>query len=460
MHSLCLLESVSRADGGIFEAECALQRELFQGEGIRVDVVGVEDQFTVQDASRWLPLKPTAVKSRGPGALGYAPDLLDALDPKADLLYAATLWKYPSWAALQWAERTGKPMMVAPHGSLDVWALRNAAWKKRIAAALFKNRQLHKASCLRALCQSEADAMRAYGMRQPVAIIPNGVALPKEEQEMGDRSWEIGQGGRLSTLDSRLPAPAASGLCRPHGATFGSLPHPFPRARFSTPRTLLFLGRIHPKKGIPNLIRGFKKALDARSSTVDSAPWCLVIAGWDQGGHEAELMKLCQELGVKSGKWKVESGKVEGDAVLDARRSTLDAEVIFYGPAFKEEKDALLRRADAFVLPSFSEGLPMSVLEAWSYRLPVVMTPECNLPEGFAADAAIRIETGVESIAQGIDSLFSMNESDLQSMGAKGRTLVEERFTWKTIAAQMHEVYDWMLGGGEAPGSVVKKLKC
>ena len=245
MHSLCLLESVSRADGGIFEAECALQRELFQGEGIRVDVVGVEDQFTVQDASRWLPLKPTAVKSRGPGALGYAPDLLDALDPKADLLYAATLWKYPSWAALQWAERTGKPMMVAPHGSLDVWALRNAAWKKRIAAALFKNRQLHKASCLRALCQSEADAMRAYGMRQPVAIIPNGVALPEEGK--GERRKAKGESGGK--------------------------------------KILLFLGRIHPKKGIPNLIRGFKKALDARSSTVDSAPWCLVIAGWDQGGH-------------------------------------------------------------------------------------------------------------------------------------------------------------------------------
>jgi poly(glycerol-phosphate) alpha-glucosyltransferase len=98
----------------------------------------------------------------------------------------------------------------------------------------------------------------------------------------------------------------------------------------------------------------------------------------------------------------------------------------------------------------------MSVLEAWSYRMPVVMTPECNLPEGFAADAAIRIETGVESITQGLYSLFSMSSSDLQAMGAKGRALVEERFTWKTVAAQMREVYDWMLGGGTTPSSVVK----
>jgi poly(glycerol-phosphate) alpha-glucosyltransferase len=130
---------------------------------------------------------------------------------------------------------------------------------------------------------------------------------------------------------------------------------------------------------------------------------------------------------------------------------------VFFGPAFGEEKTSLLRSTDAFVLPSFSEGLPMSVLEAWSYRLPVVMTPECNLPEGFAADAAIRIETGAESIVQGLNSLFSMSRSDLHAMGAKGRTLVEERFTWKTVAAQMREVYDWMLGGGATPSSVVMK---
>lgn len=418
MHSICLLESVSRADGGIFEAECALQRELFLGQGVQVDVVGLEDRFTMQDVARWLPLKANAVKTSEPRALGYSRDLLAALDPKADLLYAATLWKYPSWAALQWAERTGKPMMAAPHGSLDAWALRNAAWKKRIAAALFKNNQLRKAACIRALCQSEADAIRAYGLTNPIAIIPNGVDLPEGEKVEGEK-WKAErlEGIQASTLDVGR----------------------------STPRTLLFLGRIHPKKGLVNLLRGFKKALDSRPSTLDSAPWQIVIAGWDQGGHEAELIQLCEELGLT-----LESRGTRGEGRVT------EASVFFNGPAFGDEKKSLLRSADAFVLPSFSEGLPMSVLEAWSYRLPVVMTPECNLPEGFAADAALRIETGVERIAQGLNSLFSMNSSDLEAMGSKGRALVEERFTWKTVAAQMREVYDWMLGGGAAPGYVRK----
>ena len=408
MHSLCLLESVSRADGGIFEAELALQRELHLGHGVKIDVVGMEDRFSSEDASRWLPLKPRVIKARGPAVFGYSPDLLPALDPKADLLYAATLWKYPSWAAMQWAERTGKPMITAPHGSLDAWALGNAAWKKRIAAMLFKDRQLHRATCLRALSKAEADSFRAYGLKNPIAIIPNAVDLVEGESEKQKAKGES--------------------------------------------KMLLFLGRIHPKKGLPNLLRAFKKALDARRSTLGSRPWQLVIAGWDQGGHEAELMNLCKELGL-SFSHKMHKMHKE-NKTEDASAFSLQYSVFFHGPAFGQEKEDLLRSADAFILPSVSEGLPMSVLEAWAHGLPVVMTPECNLPEGFASGAAIMVGADTESIGQGLNDLFSMSGADHGSMGQRGRQLVKERFTWRTIAAQMHEVYEWALGGGQAPETV------
>ena len=136
------------------------------------------------------------------------------------------------------------------------------------------------------------------------------------------------------------------------------------------------------------------------------------------------------------------------------RNTETPASVIFTGPAFGETKDLLLRRADAFILPSFSEGLPMSVLEAWSYRLPVLMTDHCNLPEGFLTDAALRIGTDVASIAEGMRLLFRSPTSDLRSLGANGRQLVSERFTWPQIAAQMKEVYEWVLGGGVVPDCV------
>ena len=168
-------------------------------------------------------------------------------------------------------------------------------------------------------------------------------------------------------------------------------------------------------------------------------------------------MQLCKELGINV---EGRGTSVEGqkrDVKAPPSAFSLQPSVLFFGPAFGRDKEDLLRGANAFILPSFSEGLPMSVLEAWSYRLPVVMTPECNLPEGFAADAAIRIETSADSIAEGLSTLFSMNDANLMTMGAKGRGLVEERFTWKTVAAQMREVYDWMLGGGAAPGCVRKE---
>ena len=405
MHTLCLLESVSRADGGIFEAESGLQRELVAGQGIRVEVVGLEDPYTKEDRSKWHPIMPKSIRVKGPAALGYSPDLLPALDPKADLLYAATLWKYPSWAALKWAERTGKPLIVAPHGSLDPWALRNAAWKKRVASALFKDRQLRKATCLRALTESEAESFRKYGLKNPIAVIPNGVNLPDLSESMTEVK------------------------------------------KSKANRTLLFLGRIHPKKGLVNLLRAFKKTLGARPSGDVSAGWQLIIAGWDQGGHERELKSLCDELGLS---WS--------DRLAESRPPDfgIHPSVLFFGPAFGDEKKALLGTADAFVLPSLSEGLPMSVLEAWAHGLPVVMTPECNLQEGFATEAAIRIDAAVEPLARGLDSLFSMGSGDLQSMGLRGYEIVKDRFTWQGVARRMREVYDWVLGGEIVPCCVRK----
>lgn len=96
----------------------------------------------------------------------------------------------------------------------------------------------------------------------------------------------------------------------------------------------------------------------------------------------------------------------------------------------------------------------MVILEAWAYAKPVLMTPECNLPEGFAANAAIRIETTVESITAGLAELFRNPHSAIRNLGENGRQLVATRFTWPTIAQQMKSVYDWVLGGGPRPGCI------
>ncbi len=96
----------------------------------------------------------------------------------------------------------------------------------------------------------------------------------------------------------------------------------------------------------------------------------------------------------------------------------------------------------------------MAVLEAWAYGQPVLMTPECNLPEGFAVNAGIQVQATPESIAQGMCQLFEMSDTERQTMGGHGLDLVQRKFTWPKIAAEMHAVYEWVLGGGPRPSCV------
>ena len=383
MKTVCVLDSISRANGGIFVAESRLQQELAHS-GVDVRVVGLTDAHTAADSVAWSPLVPVTVPITGPRGFGYAPGMTEAIaQADADLGYLAGLWKYPSVAARRWTRQMDRPLVVAPHGMLDPWALRNSAWKKKLAGWFFQNDQLRRAACLRALCRSEMESMRAYGLRGPVCIIPNGIDIPQ----------------------------AASARPRPPS---------FPGDR----KVLFYLGRLHPKKGLANLITAWS---EARSLAKD---WILVIAGWDQGGHEADLNRLANDLGVP------------------------DASLHFAGPQFGADKEACYRSCDAFILPSFSEGLPMVVLEAWAHGKPVLITDACNLPEGFAAQAALRLQPTEGSIRDGLATLFSMSEADRNKMGARGLHLVEERFAWPRLARDMKATYEWILGGGPKPDVV------
>jgi poly(glycerol-phosphate) alpha-glucosyltransferase len=398
MKTLCILDSISRANGGIFEAERRLQQTLQASLGVNVRVVGLRDAFTDADLPAWSPLVPQVFATRGPRAFGYAPGLAAALlRSQADLAYVAGLWKYPSVAAWQWARQSGRPMMVAPHGMLDAWALRNSRMKKRLVGWLFQNAHLRQAACLRALCNAELESIRAYGLKNPVAVIPNGIDVP---------------------TSPAIPNAAVPQL-----------------ASLSDRKVLLYVGRLHPKKGLANLITAWR-----RVSGAACRDWVLALAGWDQGNHEAELKRQATELGIP---W--------GDAALESSKRP---SIVFLGPTFGSAKAALYSRCEAFILPSLSEGLPMAVLEAWAYGKPVLLTPECNLPEGFAAHAALRIHPTSESLADVLGRLFEMSSEERRTMGDKGLALVKARFAWPKIAAEMLAVQQWMLGGGPKPGSV------
>jgi poly(glycerol-phosphate) alpha-glucosyltransferase len=196
-------------------------------------------------------------------------------------------------------------------------------------------------------------------------------------------------------------------------------------------KVLLYLGRLHPKKGLPNLIRAWNEVSGIGDLKEGASEWTLVIAGWDQGGHEEELKSLTKDLNI-------------------------DQRTLFIGPLFGDERDGAYANASAFILPSFGEGVPLAVLEAWANSIPVLMTPQCNLPEGYSAKAAIRIEANPSDIAAGIHELVGLPEHSRIDMGLRGRKLVAERFNWSRIATSMHDVYGWLLGLRPKPGCVVE----
>jgi poly(glycerol-phosphate) alpha-glucosyltransferase len=398
-----------------------LNQSLAALPGVGITVTGLIDEYTQTDLNEWSPLVPRIFPTKGFASLGYSPPLQKhVLQDNYDLVHQHGIWQFISLAAAQWQKKSGRPHLISPRGMLDAWALKNSAWKKRIAGWLFENEHLRRATCLHALCESEAQSMRAYGLKNPIAIIPNGIDLPSlvESSEL-----------------------------RVEGSIFDR----FDQGR----KVLLHLGRIHPKKGLVNLLRAWKQTLNSQPSTLNS--WVLAIAGWDQGGHEAELKRLCDEMGIAWGDVRTGGTTGQQDNGTTGQRSVVSGQwsVIFLGPQFGENKSACYCDCDAFILPSYSEGLPMVVLEAWAYGKPVLMTQECNLREGFVANAAIRIEPSAESIARGLRELFQTPSAERQALGDNGRALVAEKFTWPKIAADMKSVYEWVMGNGPKPGCVV-----
>ncbi len=381
-----VVASVSRKAGGLFESVRNLTFAVIDRTRFDNVVFSLRDEYTDLDLPEWSPLDTKVCEVRGPHAFGFSPGLYrKLLDAKIDVVHNHGIWMYPSVAVSRLARARSVPYVVSLHGMLDPWAVSNSRWKKALADVVYERGHLRGAACLRALSESEAHAIRTYGLKNPICIVPNGIHLPPDERPSRP-AWH-----------DRIP-----------------------KGR----KVLLYLGRIHPKKGLRYLLHAWARL--AAENPTRLGEWHLVIAGWDQGGHEGVLKALAAELGIADS-------------------------VAFVGAQFGDDRRSTYAHSDAFILPSLGEGMPMVVLEAWSYRLPVVMTPQCNLGEGFEAGAALRVDPAAESIAAGLEVLFTLPEEERARMGASGRRLAEARYSWHNVGAEMGRVYDWILGAGSPP---------
>ncbi len=376
---------LTRKGGGIPPVINALARETTR-LGITCVVAGLKDEFFEADcaSNKFSYLGAERLGSPGFGFSRELGHLIFSEITRDTIIHSHSLWMYPTYLARRCSQRTGAPLIISPHGMLEPWALKNSRLKKFVAARLFEDGNLMHAACLHALCVPEARNFRHYGLKNPIAVIPNGVDLePFKNLPEGDPT-----GDRFPQLKGR--------------------------------KRILFLSRIHPKKGLPNLLQAWRKLC----STFPA--WHLTIAGPDELGHEQELKALAVTLG-------------------------LEKNVSFLGPLYGPEKIAALAGSDLFVLPSFSEGFSMAILEAAAAGLPVLLTKECNFTELATANAAVEVSPAVASVEAGLRRLLEMTDTERTALGKRGRALVEGSYTWPAVARQMLSVYEWLLHGGPKP---------
>jgi len=316
----------------------------------------------------------------------------DILTAHPDVVHIHGLWRSPTRITARLVDR-GILLIIAPHGMLDPGALVISPRKKQLVWHFWEQRSLATAKCMHALCPPEAIAIQAMLPNTPIAVISNGVTLPSEKRAEASLPSH-------SDLPSRLWA---------NTVPLGD-------------RVLLFLGRFHHKKGLDPLLRAWQAvAEDARKSG-----WWLALVGYGDNG-------------------------VLENQVRSAHRRRQLEHVFVLGPCFGDQKAAAFHHASAFVLPSFSEGLPMAALEAMAYRLPCWLSHACNLSEAFEVGAAHPAEPDPPTLARALKHLFTLSPADLEAMGVAGHTLVAERYSWQRVAQQTRLLYEWVRGGGERP---------
>ena len=373
--------SVTRRAGGVFDAVHDLFTNRYFAEH-DINVISYYDDMLEQDMPAWKGMPMQLYKA---GLMLYSHQAKKALlASRAELLHMETLWRWPHLWMTDWKQKKDCPIVCSPHGMLDPWIIRNQGRVKRLISNMFFQKGLEAVTCYHALCKKELEDIRAYGLKQPIAIIPNGINLPDPDL-------------MFEKTDNK--------------------------------KHLLYLGRLHKKKGVDLLLKALAAINREEKELLDN--WQIDLVGWDHEGCKTELENIVSE-------------------------NRLEDKVVFHGGLFGKDKQSMYANADGYILPSHGEGLPMTVLEAWSWKLPVVMTPECHIPEGYDADAAIKINDNVESVEEGLRTFLGMSDEEKKAMGMRGYDLVRENFTWDVSAKKMIEVYEWLLGKGKKPDFVYR----
>ncbi|MDJ0652838.1 MAG: glycosyltransferase [Xanthomonadales bacterium] len=352
---------------------------------------GVETTLVTLNYARHGPqtaLRRTRLVSMDAGPLtrmarGWKPSLQAELGRIAgdgiELVHNHGLWMFPNRYARVTAHKGRMPLVTSPRGMLEPWSLQRSPLKKKLVWLLMEQANLRAAHGFHATSEQERLSIRRVGMKQPVAVIPNG-------------------------LDSQPPS--APSVCDLH-----------PQLKHK--KWCLFLGRLHPKKGLDLLLQSWKAA------TV-SPDWHLVIAGPDLTGYRPGLEAMIQQLGL--------TGSVSLVGMLD-----------------QPQKRSALAGASLLVLPSHSENFGIVVAEALMAGVPAVATTGTPWEVLEKTGAGWWIEATIPALTRTLASATQLDSAELRRRGQAGKRYAEAEFAWDVVARKMVAFYRFLLGRGEQP---------
>lgn len=353
---------------------------------------------------------------------------------KADIVHNHGLWMWPNAYAREAAVAAGKPLVISPRGMLEAWSLNRSKLRKAVAWWLFERRNLQSAAMFHATAASEARSIEEVLGHRLTRINTDLFCA----EDLGAKSGVSRNEGDLRLTNSKLKtAIGVPIVVAPNGVDLPDLAEKpgrevveqrFPQLKER--RWVVFMSRLHPKKGIDVLLRAWSKqrttgpqdhgTTHSPASPSSSSP-LLILAGSDLVGYRKEVERMVREMGLQDS--VVLTGEMQG-----------------------EMKDALLGNADVFVLPSHSENFGIVVAEAMAWGRPVITSTGTPWKEVAEAGAGWWVKPEEGEVAQALQEALGKGQEALDAMGARGRALVAERYGWRVPAAKIVRAYEDALG--------------
>lgn len=290
-------------------------------------------------------------------------DLLDSVRP--DIVHVNCCWT-PDCAMIQrLAQKRGYKVVLTPHGMLEPWIIKRHYWTRKVPALwLYQKAAVQRADCVQATAESERDNLLKLGYNSNIKVVRLGIDAESIEMK---RSWKKS-------------------------------------------RQILFLSRVHVKKGINFLIEA---AAELRS---ELQGYKILVAGEGDTDYVAEMKRMIADNGL-----------------LDI--------VQLIGGVYGDEKWRLFQTSDFFVLPTHSENFGLAIAESLASGTPVITTVGTPWNDLNSSNSGAWIEIGTQPLVETLRRFLSLSDEDLETIGKNGRKLIETKYSAKVMAEEMMEVY-------------------